>query len=375
MNTASFVQDDIVPAIAGLIQPTTINRQQNGAIVVRGHLLTSADQVYRPLRARFERIGYTPFLRPAQDGVELIAVPGVIERRPQRWKLNLVLFIATVLSVLATGALSEVMARGVAPETLLRDPRLLQFGIPFTATLLGILFTHEMGHYIVSRLRGAPASLPYFIPIPPLIIPGLGVLTVTGTLGAVIVQREPFENRRTLLEVAVAGPLAGLVVAIPLLLYGLATSTITPLQPGYTLEGNSIFYGLAKYLVFRQWLPGGGVDVQLNSVAWGAWIGLLVTMINLLPAGQLDGGHIAYALLGARAEWLAYGMMLLCLGLGISGATSWLVWVLLIGLMGPRHPPLFNEVVQLRPVHVVLGVLGLIAFILLFIPYPFSTVT
>lgn len=367
-SNTSFVQYDILPVLEGLIEPLKIDRQSNGTIVVRGRLLTGAEQVYRPLRVRFERIGYTPFLRPHADGVELIATPGVIERRAQRWRLNLVLFLATVLSVLATGALNEMGARNLQPGELLRDPALLALGLPFMATLLGILFTHEMGHYIVGRWRGAPASLPYFIPMPPFI-------SITGTLGAVIVQREPFEDRRTLLEVAVAGPLAGLVVAIPLLFYGLATSPVGPILPGpHLLEGNSLFYALSKFWVFGQWLPGAGVDVQLNSVAWGAWIGLLVTMFNLLPVGQLDGGHIAYALFGPKAEWLAYAMMVLCLGLGIFVATTWLVWVLLIGLMGPRHPAPFNDVVQLRPAHTALGVLGLIAFVLLFVPNPLTLV-
>lgn len=367
-SNTSFVQYDILPVLEGLIEPLKIDRQSNGAIVVRGRLLTGAEQVYRPLRARFERIGYTPFLRPHADGVEVIATPGVIERRAQRWRLNLVLFLATVLSVLATGALNEMGARNLQPDELLRDPTLLALGLPFMATLLGILFTHEMGHYIVGRWRGAPASLPYFIPMPPFI-------SITGTLGAVIVQREPFEDRRTLLEVAVAGPLAGLFVAIPLLFYGLATSTVGPIPSGpHLLEGNSLFYALSKFWVFGQWLPGAGVDVQLNSVAWGAWIGLLVTMFNLLPVGQLDGGHIAYALFGPKAEWLAYAMMVLCLGLGIFVATTWLIWVLLIGLMGPRHPAPFNDVVQLRPAHTALGVLGLIAFVLLFVPNPLTLV-
>lgn len=379
-QTSSFVQQDIVPAIDGLIAPTTIDRQPNGAIVVRGRLLEDASRVYRPLRARFERLGYTPFLRSngGDEQVEVIAAPGVIPRRATRWKLSLTLFLTTVCTVLLTGTLAEYSPVGIfsSPEQALlaalreivMNPALLLLGVPFAATLLGILFTHEMGHYVVSRLRGAPASLPYFIPMPPL-------LTITGTMGAVIVQREPFEDRRTLLEVAIAGPLAGLVVAIPLLFYGLATSAVGPVAPtGAMQEGNSIFYALAKYLTFGQWLPGGGQDVQLNAVAWGAWIGLLVTMLNLLPVGQLDGGHVAYALFGRRADYLAYAMMLGCLVLGVFVAQTWLIWVLLIGLMGPRHPAPFNDVLKLRPVHVALGVVGLVTFILLLTPNPLTQI-
>lgn len=365
--TTSFEQYDLLPALDGLIVPTSIERLDSGAILVRGRLLRDAQEAYRPLRARFERLGYTPFLRPHAEGVELVAAPGVIKRRPRRWILNAVLFVATIITVLLTGALNEV-----GPALLDRlgtEPTLLLRGLPYAATLLGILFAHEMGHYVVSRWRDAPASLPYFIPMPPI----SGLLSI-GTFGAVIVQREPFEDRRTLLEVAIAGPLAGLAVAIPLLLYGLATSPLGPPPDVYIQEGNSILYALAKYAVHGQWLPGGGIDVQLNPIAWAAWLGLLVTMFNLLPVGQLDGGHIAYALFGRDADLIAYVMIGVCLTLGIFISQAWLLWALLIMLMGPRHPPPFNDVTRLGPGHVALGTLGLVLFLLLFMPRPLALV-
>lgn len=364
MLSSSFVEHDLQTVFAGLLAPTQIQRTENGAIIIHGRLLETPERVYQPLRARFERIGYTPFLRPHENGVEVIAAPGVVKRRPLRWGINIALFVATILSVLITGAVNELEALDFG--RLVREPGLLWQGLPFAATLMGILFTHEMGHFIVSRLRGAPASLPYFIPM----IPGI---SLTGTLGAVIVQREPFEDRRTLLEVAIAGPLAGLVVAVPLLLYGLATSSVGKApSTGYLQEGNSLVYALAKFAVFGQWLPGNGVDVQLNAVAWGAWIGLLITMFNLLPVGQLDGGHIAYALFGRGADMLAYTVMGVCvvLGLLLPNNYPWLVWVALITLMGPRHPAPFNDVLRLRTVHVVLGVIGLLTFLALFMPSP-----
>ncbi len=360
--TGSFVDYDIQPALVGLIAASDIRRTESGTIIVRGRLLTPADQVYAPLRERFERLGYTPFLRPQGADVEVVASPGVVKRRPLRWGVSVGLFLTTVVTVLMTGAINELQTPDFG--VFLRDPAQLRFGLPFALTLLGILFTHEMGHFVVSRLRGAPASLPYFIPM----FPGI---SITGTLGAVIVQREPFENRRTLLEVAIAGPLAGFVVAIPLLLYGLATSTVAPPPAtGYLQEGNSVLYALAKFVVFGQWLPGNGVDVQLNSVAWGAWIGLLVTMFNLLPVGQLDGGHIAYALFGRDADLIAYTMLGVCFVLGIFVSQSWLVWLALIWLMGPRHPAPFNDVLRLKPSQVALGVSGLLLFLLLFTPSP-----
>jgi membrane-associated protease RseP (regulator of RpoE activity) len=368
-NASSFVREDILPAIAGIFEAHQIDRRQDGTIVMRGYLVQAAEEAYRPLRARFERLGYTPFLQSHRGQVELIAVPFVIHRRPPRVWINFVLFVATLLSVLITGMLYELGGTPPSLTEIVRNPTFLLAGVPFTATLLGILGTHEMGHYVVSRIRKAPASLPYFIPM----IPGI---TITGTLGAVIVQREPFEDRRTLLEVAIAGPLAGLVLAIPLLFYGLATSTVGPTPEGvmYIQEGNSLLYAWAKYLVFGQWLPSNGMDVQLNTVAWAAWIGLLITMFNLLPVGQLDGGHIAYALLGRRADWLAYAVLAGFLVLGIFVSQAWLVWVILIAFMGPRHPPPFNDVTRLKPVHILLGVIGFIMFVLLFTPDPLRIV-
>ncbi len=174
----SFVEDNIAPALSGLIEPRDIARPRSGAIVVRGRLLQPAESAYRTLRARFERLGYTPFLQPHADGVELIAAPGVIQRRPQRWVLNVVLFALTVFSVLFTGAFNEYpFASNVADigeafriftSAIVATPSVLLAGLPFAATLLGILFAHEMGHYVVSRFRGAPASIPYFIPMPPI---------------------------------------------------------------------------------------------------------------------------------------------------------------------------------------------------------------
>jgi membrane-associated protease RseP (regulator of RpoE activity) len=367
MTQSNFIEYDLQPLLAGLIAPANIRRAENGTIIVRGKLLRDADQAYRPLRARFERLGYTPFLRAVEDGVELVAAPGVVEPQRTRWATHIGLFIATIITVVITGAITELQVNDLG--ILWRQPALLLAGVPFAATLIGILFAHEMGHYIVARLRGAPASPPYFIPM----LPGL---SFTGTMGAVIVQREPFENRRMLLEVAIAGPLAGLAVALPLLFYGLSTSEVSQSIPPYLREGNSVLYALTKFAVFGQWLPADGIDVRLNTVAWAAWIGLLVTMLNLLPIGQLDGGHIAYALFGRGADMIAYTMIAVCLALGllIPNNLTWLVWVALVALMGPRHPAPLNDVTQLSPRYVALGVVGLVTFLVLFMPAPMQAV-
>jgi len=158
-------------------------------------------------------------------------------------------------------------------------------GLVGGATLMAILTCHEFGHYFVARRHGVEVSLPYFIPLPPFV--GFG------TLGAVIRMDKPISDRRALFDVGAAGPIAGLVVAIPLLVIGLWLSPVGPSPADGSIEGNSILYALLKYAVHGQWLPNSNVDVQLHPMAMAAWVGLLITMINLMPIGQLDGGHIA----------------------------------------------------------------------------------
>ncbi len=363
--------DQVRAAVAGLMAVESYMLRQDGVMVIEGRLLDDARAVYRPLRRRVEAVGFTPFLQPTATGVRLTALPGVIAHRKPRVWINLVLFLLTVVTVLWMGAVNEInreiesIAELVGVLLSIDD---LARGIPFALTLLGILATHEMGHFVVGRLRGAPVSWPYFIPMPP-------GLSITGTMGAVIVQREPLEDRRTLLEVGIAGPLAGLAVAIPLLFIGLAGSPVASTPDGpYWQEGNSLLYATMKWLVFGQWLPGNGLDVQLNNVAWGAWIGLLVTMFNLLPVGQLDGGHIAYALLGRRADYLAYAVLGLCVLMGVLFSSTWLFWAVLASAMGPRHPPPLNDVPGLGRGHTALAIAGLVLFFLLLMPAPLTLV-
>lgn len=340
-----------------------------GALTLQGRLSGPPQALYRTIRARLEQLGFTPFLRRNAGRDEVFALPGVIEQRPPRVLLPVALFVLTFISVLLTGAINEGVNLIADPGLIFRDPAQLAAGLPFAATLLGILLAHEMGHYVVGRLRNAPVSLPYFIPLPP-------PVSFIGTMGAVIVQREPMQDRRTTLEVGIAGPLAGLVLAVPLLFYGLATSSVGPTPSTYIQEGNSLFYLAAKWVVFGEYLPNNGRDVQLNAVAMAAWIGLLVTMINLLPVGQLDGGHVAFALLGSRATYLAYVVIGICLFLGLTVASFWLVWAFLaLFLVGPRHPAPLDSISEIGLGHKALAIFGLIIFALLLTPAPLTVVT
>jgi membrane-associated protease RseP (regulator of RpoE activity) len=263
-------------------------------------------------------------------------------------------------------------------------------GPAFSATLMSILVCHEMGHYVAARRYGLDVSLPYFIPLPPMI--------TLGTLGAVIRMKAPITDRNQLLVVGAAGPLAGLVIAIPALVIGLHLSTVGPIPPDGALEGNSIVYGLTKYALFGQWLPSGGVDVNLHPMAFAAWVGLLVTMINLIPIGQLDGGHVMRAWLDDKHERISAYLHRGLLGVAVIGGTvlfflatdaglatlealgyaavsimPWLVWALALTGMrslsgGEYHPPVVGP--PLDRTRRRLAIAMVIVFILLFVPVP-----
>ena len=269
------------------------------------------------------------------------------------------------------------------------------YGGPFfAAALMGILLCHELGHYITARRRGVDVSLPYFIPMPPLI--------TIGTLGAVIGMRKPISDRNALFDVGAAGPIAGLVVAIPLLVVGLELSHVVPIDlarpGGWIIEGDSILYALLKRAVFGRWLPSGGTDILLHPIAEAGWVGLLLTMINLMPIGQLDGGHVARAVLGASHErWSArlhVGLLAIALvvggvmfglashaGQGVAdaliyaaeyGALPWLVWAAMLLWMrrraGEYHPPV--DETPLDPWRRWYALAMLVIFLLIATPVP-----
>lgn len=260
----------------------------------------------------------------------------------------------------------------------------------FAAALMAILLCHELGHYVTGRRRGVEVSLPYFIPMPPQI--------TFGTLGAVIRMRKPISDRNALFDVGAAGPIAGLVVAIPLLVQGLRMSPLVPTKPEDMIEGNSILYALLKYAVFGRWLPSDGLDVQLHPMAFAGWVGLLITMINLMPVGQLDGGHVARAALGASHErwsarlhvalpafglavgavmfaraWSADRGVLGALSYAQYGALPWAVWAAMLAWMrwqaGEYHPPVGET--PLDPRRRRYAVAMLVLFLLIATPVPF----
>jgi membrane-associated protease RseP (regulator of RpoE activity) len=298
--------------------------------------------------------------------------------------LNVALFLATLATTLKAGAL----------ETALRAPASLGAvvvaGLPFASALIGILFCHEMGHYLLARAYGVDSSLPYFIPVP---------FGNVGTFGAVIRIRSAIPSRKAVLDIGAAGPLAGVVVALPLLAWGLLHSEVRPIGDAWTASpaGMSAFAWLKTRITTGDWPAAAGApffgdsfitwgmqrlllgklppgtDVFLHPVASAAWFGLLVTTLNLFPIGQLDGGHVTYALLGSRrARQLSRAVSWALLLCAIFSSWTWLPWWALTRLaVGFGHPPALDES-PLTPGRRALALLALALFAATFIPVPFA---
>lgn len=289
-----------------------------------------------------------------------------IQRRPKQkfagLSVNLVMLVATVLTtVFWGGAYNWSQYVG---EPLLSPDALLNGTLFFTVPLLAILGFHEMGHYVVARHYKMQASLPFFLPsIPPL-----------GTFGAFISMRDPLPSRRALLDVGASGPLVGFAIAIPVTIAGLfltaaSPRALLPVGNEFLFVQPSLFYAFLK-LFFP--IPDG---VAIHPLAFAGWVGLFVTAINLLPAGQLDGGHIARALLGERQGLVSWGALLLLVGLSVF-YTGWLIFAFLILIIGVRHPPPLNDLSHLDAGRKLIGIAAVAILLTTFViaPFQFTTV-
>lgn len=284
--------------------------------------------------------------------------------RARLW-VNVVLFVATCFTV----ATMHIPVTQV--DVLVKNPSLLFAGVPFAATLMSILLAHEMGHYLTARRHGVKQTLPFFIPAP----------TRLGTLGALLFLRSKPPNRGVLLDIAVMGPYAGLVLAVPAVAWGLAHSAGAPHPPSDLVLGDSLlFAGL------RQLFQPGAPYIVMHPIAEAGWYGLFITSLNLIPAAQLDGGHVTYALfgrahgmvsLGVSAALLASGALMIWLDhTGSSRLTGvlWISWALLLLFVGAEHAEVNDRGLPLSRAQRVRGLGALVAFGLTFMPVPFFIV-
>lgn len=289
--------------------------------------------------------------------------------RPRIW-LNALLFGLTFLSTFFVGLIwsmsyihAESLAAGGPPELGPRafaEPSALLLGLSYAVVVMAILTGHELGHYLTCRRYGLSATLPYFIPFP----------TLIGTLGAFIKIKSPIRFKRHLFDIGANGPLAGFLLAVPALAAGLAFSKVVPALPreGAIVFGEPLVLKLLGNHFFAD-APAGS-DLILHPVAFAGWVGILVTSFNLLPLGQLDGGHIAYALIGGRTRLLSRGLIAVFVLMGVFLWIGWFIWAGVMFVLGLKHPRLLDEGEPLTRGRKILSLVILLIFILSFIPDP-----
>lgn len=377
------------------IDEITIGSKQQGFVARYRGMLKEKDSehAFNLIKDHLDPMSILPILRWEGERQELTLVSF-----PQRtshgesW-INILLFVLTSISVLFAGALYTTGTDPFAgPINLQQILKFLLQGWTFAVSFMAILAAHEFGHYFMGRFHKVKVSLPYFIPFP---------LSMIGTMGAFINMKEPPRNKKHMLDIAMAGPLAGLIIAIPVLILGLSLSrveaipTVIPEGYGFQIEGNSILYLLTKYLVFGKLLPQpmdygsvtpfiywvkyfftgmpaplGGMDVVIHPVARAAWAGLLVTSLNLIPAGQLDGGHIFNVLFSHKGSRIALPVIIFLLAALGFAWNGWWLWVVLILFFGRRSAEPLDQITPLDSKRKWLAVFTLLIFLLTFMPVP-----
>jgi len=334
-----------------------------------------------------------PLIKRENDQVCLTIMPDVKKGKSTSPRLNLVLFILTLVSVIVTGGLYSFNGE-VSQEFPAMILGIVKSGWPYALTLLSILAAHEFGHYFAGRKHGVQVSLPFFIPMP---------LSLFGTMGAFINMRSLPKNRRALFDLAVSGPISGFILSVLALIIGLNLSEVSQLpfapavDPSMQMEGNSLLYLLMKYSVFGKilpqvqgisgvelilyWLkyfftgqpfPWGAWDVMLHPVAWAGWAGLFVTGINLIPIGQLDGGHIFYTLFGEAKSKRLFPLILITLGILGIFSNVWWIWAVLLLFLGRRYAQPLDQITQLDKNRKIFGYIAMAIFILTFVPVPIT---
>jgi len=388
----SEILEHIVRRVFQIEDITYGTNQQAYRVRYRGHLLQpDSATAYDQLSALLKPYQLTPLFRVEEKKQVIYLVSALPAPKPGRPLVNLLMFLLTLVSVLVSGGLTSFEGE-LSKQPFTAALELFRAGWPFAVSLLAILAAHEFGHYFAGRAHGVHVTLPFFIPLP---------FTPLGTMGAFINMKEIPRNRRVLMDIGVAGPIAGYIVSILVILIGLSLSRLDTLPlhfpPGHgvQMEGNSLTYLLLKYIHFGQvlpqpasygntapllyWLryfftgrpfPLGGLDVMIHPVAWAGWAGLLVTSLNLIPAGQLDGGHIVYALLGPRGARLVTWAVLAAL-VGLSFVwTGWVLWLALVFIFGRMQDMPLDEITELTASQRALAAVMVVVFVLVFVPVP-----
>jgi len=329
------------------------------------------EKKFDSLRRTLKEKGYIPMLRHEQ-GEHIIYIVQKPKRKEKSVWINYILLIATIITTVLTGSILSMGYMDATsvpnPMDIFRGENLANGALFFSLPLMSILVVHEMGHYFVSKKHNISTSLPYFIPVPPVLFFNIG------TFGALISSRDPMPNKKALFDVGIAGPLAGFIVAIPVLIIGIATAGTEPIVPYNQLTEGTVIFGnsfLIDPIISRGLLHiPTGYTYQMTPLIFAGWVGLLITSINLLPAGQLDGGHIFRAVIGKYqkyAGWIAVGIMIV---------TGWLFFAfIIIFMMGMMHPPPLNDDTDIDIKRKLLFFVAIAILVLSFIINPIDIVT
>ena len=353
---------------------TVVQGNVDYLLTIIGDLKIESEIAYERLDKSLEEHDMTALFREkVLDGEEKHVVH-ILDGRMQTSKsssplVNIVMLILTIGSLLYIGASTAIGEIGLTDLNLaetLKNKLIAELwrGLPYTLSLMLILGGHEMAHWFMMRKYQVVASLPFFIPS--------FHFSPFGTFGAIIITRGAIRNRKVLFDIGVSGPLVGLIFAIPILVIGLATSPVVERSEG-RIEGNSIGYAVAKVIVLGEFLPNETSDVMLNQLARAGWTGLFVTALNLIPLGQLDGGHILYSVLGNRARKLYIPILAMALGLTLFVSSIWVVLFFMLMALGKIYAVPLNDITPLDPFRRQIALLTLIIFILIFIPAPITT--
>lgn len=308
---------------------------------------------FRQLWLSLKKYGYLPALTSATNEY----IIQVIKMPPQKYKsvyVNIAFLIATLISTILAGAMDYA---GYFNLNWLSPDAILGGALFFALPLLAILGLHELGHYFAAKRNGVRASLPFFIPAP----------TIIGTLGAFISLREPIPDRKALLEIGASGPIVGFLVAIPIAVIGNYLSTVMHPVIVDSLTVTTVYPPLIYYFI-NLFVPMGG---YMFPTAFAAWVGFVVTAINLLPIGQLDGGHIARALLGSKSKYLSYAFIVFLFAIGLL-YMGWLIFAVFVLFLGLNHPPSLNDISKITKKGYFAGIVAILLIAVTFVPVPIT---
>jgi membrane-associated protease RseP (regulator of RpoE activity) len=385
--------NDFIRSFINLESITTGRKEDNWKVRYVGQLKNpdQSETTFDQIENKVKPLKLSVLLNEENDKHVIYLIDHIPVPNKTNPRTNLILFIITLLSVLVTGG---IFSSPELPERfdLQGILTIIKNGWPFAVAILAILGAHEMGHYIAGRKHGVNVTLPYFIPLP--------IISPFGTMGAFINMKSIPKNKKQLFDIAIAGPLSGIIVAIPVIILGLFLSRVEtlpaqiPSTSGFQMEGNSLLYLGLKYLVFGDllpkpasfsglspviyWLryfftghpfPFGGVDVIIHPVAWAGWAGILVTSLNLIPIGQLDGGHILTSVFGKKARKLT-PIFLVLMGLLGFAWNGWWFWAFLLLFLNRLPAQMQDNITEIDPARKKLAVVMLILFILVFTPVP-----